>query len=102
MDYARRLGAAEVIDYRTSDFADVAGSGRRRDRHFGGSARERAVTVVKPGGILVTVVSTDFATMYWLRSAYRPSASADVAEAPGEDFAAQYSWRQSGNVGEVR
>jgi NADPH:quinone reductase-like Zn-dependent oxidoreductase len=44
----------------------------------GGSARERAVTVVKPGGILVTVVSTDFATMYWLRSAYRPSASADV------------------------
>jgi NADPH:quinone reductase-like Zn-dependent oxidoreductase len=26
----------------------------------GGNARERAVTVLRPGGILVTVVSTDF------------------------------------------
>jgi len=42
VDYVRRLGASDVIDT------------------VGGDTRERAVTVLKPGGLLVTVVSTDF------------------------------------------
>src|SRR5436190_13349170 len=60
VDYARSLGATDVIDYRTSDFADVVRSVDVVIDTVGGDSRERAVTVLKPGGILVTVVSTDF------------------------------------------
>jgi NADPH:quinone reductase-like Zn-dependent oxidoreductase len=60
VDYARRLGATDVIDYRTSDFADVVRSIDVVVDTVGGDTRERAVTVLKPGGTLVTVVSTDF------------------------------------------
>ena len=60
VDYARSLGATDVIDYRTSDFADVVRSVDVVIDTVGGDTRERAVTVLKPGGILVTVVSTDF------------------------------------------
>ena len=60
VDYARSLGATDVIDYRTSDFADVVRSVDVVVDTVGGDTRERAVTVLKPGGILVTVVSTDF------------------------------------------
>jgi NADPH:quinone reductase-like Zn-dependent oxidoreductase len=60
VDYARSLGATDVIDYRTSDFADVVRSVDVVVDTVGGDTRERAVTTLKPGGILVTVVSTDF------------------------------------------
>jgi NADPH:quinone reductase-like Zn-dependent oxidoreductase len=61
VDYARSLGAADVIDYRTSDFADVVRPVDVVIDTVGGNTRERAVAVLKPGGVLVTVVSTDFA-----------------------------------------
>src|SRR4051794_41097744 len=60
VEYARSLGATDVIDYRTSDFADVVRSVDVVIDTVGGDTRDRAVTVLKPGGILVTVVSTDF------------------------------------------
>ena len=60
VEYARSLGATDVIDYRASDFADVVRSVDVVIDTVGGDTRERAVTVLKPGGILVTVVSTDF------------------------------------------
>src|SRR3954463_11873618 len=44
----------------TGDFADVARSVDVVIDTVGGDSRERAVTVLKRGGILVTVVSTDF------------------------------------------
>lgn len=61
VEYVRSLGAQEVIDYRTTDFVDVVESVDVVIDTVGGAARDRAVRVVKPGGILVTVVSTDFA-----------------------------------------
>jgi NADPH:quinone reductase-like Zn-dependent oxidoreductase len=60
VEYARSLGATDVIDYRTTDVADVGRSVDAVIDTVGGNARERAVGVLKPGGILVTVVSTDF------------------------------------------
>ena len=60
VEYARSLGATDVIDYRTSDFANVVHSVDVVIDTVGGNTRERAVTVLTPGGILVTVVSTDF------------------------------------------
>jgi len=60
VDYARSLGAADVIDYRTSDFANVARSVDVVIDTVGGDTRERAVATLKRGGIVVTVVSTDF------------------------------------------
>jgi NADPH:quinone reductase-like Zn-dependent oxidoreductase len=60
VDYIRHLGAADVIDYRASDFANLVHSVDVVIDTVGGDARDRAVTVLKPGGILVTVVSTDF------------------------------------------
>ena len=57
VDYARSLGATDVIDYRTSDVADVARSIDAVIDTVGGDTRERAITLLKPGGILV---STDF------------------------------------------
>jgi NADPH:quinone reductase-like Zn-dependent oxidoreductase len=61
VDYARSLGATDVIDYRTSNFTDLVGSVDAVIDTVGGDTRERAVAVLKSGGILVTVVSTDFA-----------------------------------------
>jgi NADPH:quinone reductase-like Zn-dependent oxidoreductase len=61
VDYVRSLGATDVIDYRAGDFANVVRSVDVVIDTVGGNTRERAVTVLKPAGILVTVVSTDFA-----------------------------------------
>lgn len=62
VEYVRTLGAEDVIDYRVADFT---GAGHFVDvviDTVGGETRERAFHVLKSGGILVTVVSTDFAT----------------------------------------
>ena len=60
VEYVRTLGATDVIDYRVTDFVDVVRSVDVVIDTVGGDARERAFGVLKPGGILVTVVSTDF------------------------------------------
>jgi NADPH:quinone reductase-like Zn-dependent oxidoreductase len=60
VDYAKSLGARDVVDYRTSDFADVVLTVDVVIDTVGGEMRERAVSVLKPGGTIVTVVSTDF------------------------------------------
>ena len=60
VEYARSLGAKEVVDYRVSDFADVVRSVDVVIDTVGGDARERSFGTLKPGGILVTVVSTEF------------------------------------------
>ena len=60
VEYVRSLGAKDVIDYRVTDFADVVRSVDVVIDTVGGDTRDRASAVLKPGGILVTVVSTAF------------------------------------------
>ena len=47
-----------MIDYRVTDFVDVVRSVDAVIDTVGGDTRRRAFAVLKPGGILVTVVST--------------------------------------------
>ena len=59
LDFVRRLGADEVIDYRAERFEDVV---RDVDVVFdtvGGETLERSWGVLKPGGRLVTVAASD-------------------------------------------
>jgi len=60
VEYARTLGANEVVDHRATDFAEAVRSVDVVLDMVGGDSRERAVGVLKPGGILVTVVSNAF------------------------------------------
>jgi NADPH:quinone reductase-like Zn-dependent oxidoreductase len=61
VEYVRSLGATDVVDYRVADFADVVRSVDAVVDTVGGDTRNRAFGVLKPGGILVTVVSSEFA-----------------------------------------
>ena len=57
-DFVRKLGAGTVIHYRETPFEDV---GRTVDivlDTVGGDTRVRSIGVLKPGGILVSVVSS--------------------------------------------
>jgi NADPH:quinone reductase-like Zn-dependent oxidoreductase len=60
VEYVRTLGAKDVVDYRVTDFADVVRSVDVVIDTVGGETRDRAFGVLNPGGILVTVVSTEF------------------------------------------
>jgi len=60
VEYVRSLGARDVVDYRVGDFADVVRSVDAVVDTVGGDTRDRAFGVLKPGGILVTVVSSEF------------------------------------------
>jgi len=60
VEYVRALGATEVVDYRVGDFVDVVRGVDVVLDTVGGDLREHAVAVLNPGGILVTVVSTEF------------------------------------------
>jgi len=60
VEHVRTLGAKEVVDYRATDFAHVVPLVDVVIDTVGGDFRERAFGVLRPGGILVTVVSTDF------------------------------------------
>ena len=71
VEYVRTLGATDVIDYRVTDFVEVVRSVDVVIDTVGGDSRERAFGVLKPGGILVTVVSTEFVpTRSDVRSAF--------------------------------
>ncbi|MBF6134199.1 NADP-dependent oxidoreductase [Nocardia otitidiscaviarum] len=53
-DFVRELGADEVIDYRTTDYAEVL---RDLDVVFDSNADgERSLRVLKPGGVLVSIM----------------------------------------------
>ncbi|MEW2521680.1 NADP-dependent oxidoreductase [Actinacidiphila alni] len=53
-DFVRSLGADEVIDYRTTDFTEAV---RDADVVFDSTAQgERSVTVLRPGGLLVSIL----------------------------------------------
>jgi NADPH:quinone reductase-like Zn-dependent oxidoreductase len=60
VEYVRTLGARDVIDYRVTDFVDVVQSVDGVIDTVGGNTRDRAFAVLKPCGILVTVVSSAF------------------------------------------
>jgi NADPH:quinone reductase-like Zn-dependent oxidoreductase len=55
--YARTLGAADVIDYKNSRFEELAPAVDIVLDTVGGETMERSFGIVKPGGILVSVVS---------------------------------------------
>jgi NADPH:quinone reductase-like Zn-dependent oxidoreductase len=55
-DFVRSLGAEQVIDYHTTRFEDVVRDVDAVIDTVGGDVLERSLSVIKPGGILVTVV----------------------------------------------
>lgn len=57
IDYVRSLGATHPIDYRHTRFEEVAQALDIVIDTVGGETRERSIGVLKPGGILVSVVS---------------------------------------------
>src|SRR6266581_5185408 len=56
-DFLFELGATEVIDYTTTRFEDVVHNVDLVFDTVGGDTLERSWQVVKPGGVLVTIVS---------------------------------------------
>ena len=56
-DYVLGLGAQEVIDYTAQRFEEVAGDFDMVLDCAGGETQERSFSVLKPGGILVSIVS---------------------------------------------
>ncbi len=58
-DFVRSLGADEVIDYNTTKFEDVVHDVDVVFDTMGGETQERSWGVLKPGGILVSIVSPD-------------------------------------------
>lgn len=55
-DFVYSLGADEVIDYRTTDFAEAAQDMDAVLDTIGGEYQLRSLTTLKPGGILVSTV----------------------------------------------
>jgi NADPH:quinone reductase-like Zn-dependent oxidoreductase len=58
-DYIRSLGAEIVIDFKTERFEDRVAPVDAVIDAVGGDTRDRAFRTLKPGGILVSIVSTD-------------------------------------------
>ena len=74
-DFVRSLGADEVVDYRTVDFAEAVSDADIVLDTVGGGYGRRSIGVLRPGGLLVTVVDrTD-------------TALRDATEAAGRRFA---------------
>jgi NADPH:quinone reductase-like Zn-dependent oxidoreductase len=72
-DFVFQLGADEIIDYQTTQFEDVVQPVDVVFDTVGGEVQERSWQVVKPGGILVSVVSPppeEKAAAHQCRSAY--------------------------------
>ncbi|MFZ3597672.1 NADP-dependent oxidoreductase [Streptomyces sp. BH104] len=59
-EFVRGLGADEVIDYRTADFAAETGDLDVVLDTLGGEDRLRSLDVLRPGGILVSLLPVDF------------------------------------------
>jgi len=57
LEFVRRLGAQTVIDYRAARFENVVPAVDVVLDMVGGDTRDRSFRVIKPGGILVSVVS---------------------------------------------
>jgi NADPH:quinone reductase-like Zn-dependent oxidoreductase len=72
-EYVRRLGAERVLDYRTERFEESVARVDVVLDTVGGETQQRSLQVLKPGGILVSVVSpvSDTARKrYGIRAAY--------------------------------
>jgi NADPH:quinone reductase-like Zn-dependent oxidoreductase len=73
MDYVRALGADTVVDYKKERFEDTAAGVDVVLDTVGGDIQRRSVRVLKPGGILVSVVSPvpeAIQKRYGIRAAY--------------------------------
>jgi NADPH:quinone reductase-like Zn-dependent oxidoreductase len=73
LDYVRDLGAERVVDYRTERFEELLTGVDVVLDTVGGDTQQRSLQVLKPGGILVSVVSpVPEATQkrYGVRAAY--------------------------------
>lgn len=81
-DYLRRLGADEVIDYRSVRFEEVTGHVDVVFDTIGGDTQERSWQVLKRGGILVSIISPpppEKAAVHGVRQAFvfiQPDAAA--------------------------
>ncbi len=62
IEYVRNLGAETVVNYRITKFAESVSSVDAVIDTVGGEARENAFSLLKPDGILVTVVSAPEST----------------------------------------
>jgi NADPH:quinone reductase-like Zn-dependent oxidoreductase len=56
MDFVRRPGADEIIDYRAVDFAEAVRDVDVVIESIGGDYAERSLRTLRPGGLLVTLV----------------------------------------------
>ena len=54
-DFARSLGAEQVIDYHSTKFEDVAKNMDAVIDTVGGDLAERSIRVIRPGGVFITV-----------------------------------------------
>jgi NADPH:quinone reductase-like Zn-dependent oxidoreductase len=74
IDYVRGLGAEILVDYQKEQFDEIVSGVDIVIDTVGGETRERSFRVLKPGGILVSVVSTPFpkelAATYGVRTAF--------------------------------
>ena len=70
LDFVRRLGADEVIDYRAQRFEDVVGGVDVVFDTVGGETLDRSWGVLKPGGRLVTAADPGETTDERSRAAY--------------------------------
>jgi NADPH:quinone reductase-like Zn-dependent oxidoreductase len=73
LDYVRGLGADTVVDYKTERFEESATGVDVVLDTVGGDTQQRSLRVLKPGGILVSVVSPvpeAAQTRYSVRAAY--------------------------------
>jgi len=59
IEFVRSLGADVVVDYQMGSFEDVVAPVDAVIDTVGGDTRERSFRAVKPGGIVVSVVSTE-------------------------------------------
>jgi NADPH:quinone reductase-like Zn-dependent oxidoreductase len=55
-DFVRGLGANEVIDYRSIDFAEIVKDADVVLETVGGDYGPRSIETLRPGGLLVTIV----------------------------------------------
>ena len=72
-DFVRQLGADELIDYRTRNFDDEVRNIDVVLDTIGGETQQRSWKVLKPGGILVSIVSPpspETAKAYGVRQAF--------------------------------